>query len=232
MKKFISVIAALSAAALFVSCGSTKNTVQVSSQNVKVERVDWQGLSTGSMPPAWLEAVTSGDVYAVAKALDVDSKQNKVFVISNSGPNLDFLKAWTDNVDVVSEVSGSMSRVVGQSVQANMTGTPEEVQKNVEQAVTVASSVELIGLEKRASYWVQTRRLKTGVKEPSSDADYEPAVYTYYVVYTMSNEVFEKSLDSAMERGISENTENASVLKQIITASLAKTLIPDVDLDL
>lgn len=230
MKKIALSLSAIIAAALFASCGSTKNTVQISSQNVKIERVDWQGASTGSMPPAWLEAVTSGDRDAVAKSLNVDSKENKVFVISNSGSNLDFLKAWTDNVDAVSEVSGSMSRVVGQSVRANMSGTPEEVQKNVDQAVTVASSVELIGLEKRASYWVKTRRVKTGVKEAKTDDDYEPAVYNYYVVYTMSNEVFQKSLDSAMERGISENTENASVLKQIITASLAKALVPDVDL--
>lgn len=230
MKKIALSLSAIIAAALFASCGSTKNTVQISSQNVKIERVDWQGASTGSMPPAWLEAVTSGDRDAVAKSLNVDSKENKVFVISNSGSNLDFLKAWTDNVDAVSEVSGSMSRVVGQSVRANMSGTPEEVQKNVDQAVTVASSVELIGLEKRASYWVKTRRVKTGVKEAKTDDDYEPAVYNYYVVYTMSNDVFQKSLDSAMERGISENTENASVLKQIITASLAKALVPDVDL--
>lgn len=230
MKKIALGISAIIAAALFASCGSTKNTVQISSQNVKIERVDWQGASTGSMPPAWLEAVTSGDRDAVAKSLNVDPKENKVFVISNSGANLDFLKAWTDNVDAVSEVSGSMSRVVGQSVRANMGGTPEEIQKNVDQAVTVASSVELIGLEKRASYWVKTRRVKTGIKEAKTDADYEPAVYNYYVVYTMSNEVFQKSLDSAMERGVSENTENASVLKQIITASLAKTLVPDVEL--
>lgn len=230
MKKIALSLSAIIAAALFASCGSTKNTVQISSQNVKIERVDWQGASTGSMPPAWLEAVTSGDRDAVAKSLNVDSKENKVFVISNSGSNLDFLKAWTDNVDAVSEVSGSMSRVVGQSVRANMSGTPEEIQKNVDQAVTVASSVELIGLEKRASYWVKTRRVKTGVKEAKTDDDYEPAVYNYYVVYTMSNDVFQKSLDSAMERGISENTENASVLKQIITASLAKALVPDVDL--
>lgn len=230
MKKIALSLSAIIAAALFASCGSTKNTVQISSQNVKIERVDWQGASTGSMPPAWLEAVTSGDRDAVAKSLNVDSKENKVFVISNSGSNLDFLKAWTDNVDAVSEVSGSMSRVVGQSVRANMGGTPEEIQKNVDQAVTVASSVELIGLEKRASYWVKTRRVKTGVKEAKTDADYEPAVYNYYVVYTMSNEVFQKSLESAMDRGISENTENASVLKQIITASLAKALVPDVDL--
>ena len=230
MKKIALSLSAIIAAALFASCGSTKNTVQISSQNVKIERVDWQGASTGSMPPAWLEAVTSGDRDAVAKSLNVDSKENKVFVISNSGSNLDFLKAWTDNVDAVSEVSGSMSRVVGQSVRANMGGTPEEIQKNVDQAVTVASSVELIGLEKRASYWVKTRRVKTGVKEAKTDDDYEPAVYNYYVVYTMSNEVFQKSLESAMDRGISENTENASVLKQIITASLAKALVPDVEL--
>ena len=227
MKKIVLGMSALIAATLFLSCGSTKNTVNITSQNVKIERVDWQGASTGTMPPVWLEAVTSGDVEEVAKALNVDSKQYKVFVISNSGPNLDFLKTWTDNVDAVSEVSGSMSRVVGQSVQANMTGTSEEVQKNVEQAVKVASSVELIGLEKKASYWVKTRREKTGIIEPKYDSDYEPSVYTYYVVYIMSNEVFDRSLRASMDRGISENTENASLLKQLITASLAKTIIPE-----
>ncbi len=232
MKKIILGMAAvLAASAMLSSCGSSEKAAeakaQVTTPVVRIERVDWQGASTGTNPPSWVEAVTSGDVDVVASALKIDSKKNKVFVISNSGPNLDFLKAWTDNVNVVSEVSGSLSRVVGQVVQANMTGTTEEVQKNVDQAVKVASSVELIGLEKKASYWIQTRRVKTGVSTPASDDDYEPSVYTYYVVYSMANEVFEKSLKSAMERGISENTENASVLKQLITTTLAKTLIPE-----
>lgn len=231
MKKIIIGAAAVLAATwIFTGCFSSKNTesfAKVTTQNVVIQRIDWQGASTGTNPPAWVEAVTSGDVETVASALNIDARRNKVFVISNSGPNRDFLKSWTDNVDVVSEVSGTMSRVVGQAVQANMTGTAEEVQKSVEQAVTVASSVELNGLEKKASYWIQTRRQKTGIDNPVSDSDYEPPVYTYYVVYTMSNDVFEKSLKSATDRGIPENTENASVLKQIITSSLAKTLIPE-----
>lgn len=232
MKKIIlGMSAVIAASAMLTGCFSSKKAAEpmakVTTQNVVIQRIDWQGASTGSNPPAWVEAVTSGDVDTVASALNIDSKKYKVFVISNSGPNLDFLKAWTDNVNVVSEVSGSLSRVVGQAVQANMQGTTEEVQKSVNQAVTVASSVELNGLEKAASYWIQTRRQRTGVETPMSDDDYEPAVYTYYVVYKMESAVFDKSLKSATDRGIPENTENASVLKQIITTSLAKTLIPE-----
>lgn len=213
----------------FMSCGSTKNAVEVTTPGVKIERMDWQGASTGSMPPAWLEAVTNGDVDGVAKALNIDSSKYKVFVINNTGKTLDFIKVWTEQVDVVSEVAGSMSRVVGQTVKADLKGNADDVAKAVEQAVTIASSVELIGLEKKAQYWVKTRRLKTGVASPKSDADYDSPVYTYYVVYAMENEVFNKSLKSAVERGITGNTDQQNVLKQIITSCLAKTLIPEVD---
>ncbi len=234
MKKILYAVSAVILSALMFGCGSTKKaepapSVQISTPKIKIERMDWQGASIGSEPPAWLEAVVNGDVNSVAKALGVDSSKYKVFVLNNSGKTLDFVKVWTEQVDAVSEVAGSMSRVVGQTVKAQLQGTDEEVSKAVEQAVTVASSVELIGLEKKAQYWVKTRRLKTGVTTPQSDADYETPIYTYYVVYVMENNVFDKSLKSAIERGISGNTDQSNVLKQIITSCLAKTLIPDVE---
>ncbi len=235
MKKNLYCVSAVILSSLLFGCGSTKKTeapapqAQISRPTVKIERMDWQGASIGSEPPVWLEAVVNGDVNSVAKALNVDSSKYKVFVLNNSGKTLDFVKVWTEQVDAVSEVAGSMSRVVGQTVKAQLQGTDEEVSKAVEQAVTVASSVELIGLEKKAQYWVKTRRVKTGVQTPQSDSDYESPIYTYYVVYIMENSVFDKSLKSAMDRGISDNTDQSNVLKQIITSCLAKTLIPEVE---
>lgn len=224
MKKIVAL------AAMFVACVnlSVFAKAKVKEQKVVFQRVDWQGATTGKEPPEWLDAVTEGAVEEVGKALKIDTKQNKIFVVaSDPGKNLEFIRSWVDNVGVVEQVSGTLSRVVGSAVQADMEGTPEEVERAVKTATTVASSVELIGLEKKAQYWVKTRRLMTG-KKGKKDSDYEDPLYTYYVVYVMSNDVFEKSLKSSMERGIPENTDQASVLKQIITASLAQTILPTV----
>ena len=53
----------------------------------------------GSEIPAWVKAVSDGAVRKVYKSLVLDMNEDKIFVLYNTGNDLDFLKTWTDQVN-------------------------------------------------------------------------------------------------------------------------------------
>ncbi|MCQ2240087.1 hypothetical protein [Treponema sp.] len=207
-----------------LGCSSTKNVKQ--NRNV-VEQIDWQGAATGRDIPEWVDYVVDGDTSKIAKELKMPEDQWQLFVILGQGPNLDFVKAWTDNVDVIAEVSQTLSRVVKTDLQASMQSSdPAQIEKTLNMADRVISLVELNGLVKKNQYWIQTRTAK--VKKPKSDDDYNPAVYNYYVVYAMDKAVYEESIKRAVEKGFAnEQTSEAQAIKEIMLASLSKNVSPE-----
>ena len=85
---------------------------------VKIEIVNRPGMALGTEIPSWVEAVLEGDNKTIAKSLKIDLKENQIFVFSNQGDDLEFLKTWTDQVDVQRQVANSFSMAVGQSANA------------------------------------------------------------------------------------------------------------------
>ena len=75
---------------------------------VKIEIVNRPGMALGTDIPSWVEAVLEGDNKTIAKSLKIDLKENQIFVFSNQGEDLEFLKTWTDQVDARAEIASSI----------------------------------------------------------------------------------------------------------------------------
>ena len=136
MKRFIvSVLTVLALGGLLASCGSTlklKGEEPVMNTGTP-EVIDYQGLALGSAVPDWVIAIGDGSEKRVRKSLDIpNSKQ--VFILQNKGTDLDFLKAWTDQVDARAEIASSIEQTIAQTVQSEMEVRQTEEQQKVKAA--------------------------------------------------------------------------------------------------
>lgn len=194
----------------------------------KIEIVNRPGIALGTEIPDWVQAVLEGENKKVAKSLKIDLKESQVFVFSNQGTDLEFLKTWTDQVDVQRQVANSFSVAVGQSANAVFQGSSGDENKKkmaIDQTVKALSAIELNGLLKEAQYWMQFRKPKQGVKvnkkSPESSYDY---YYEYYVVFVMSRSVYDDQLNAALN-GIDDNASETVLLKKALSENLRAPLI-------
>lgn len=189
------------------------------------EVIDYPGKALGTPVPDWVFAVDQGANKKIAKALGLDSK-TKVFVVTNKGTDLDFLKTWSDQVDIKAEVASAIEQTVAQSVQAAFAGHDADTQTK-ERAYNIYSAamtnLTLNGLQKEAHYWIKTRTLKTGKKKGFSDSDYD-IEYTYYVVFGIDKESFEDQMLAAIA-DIEDNTNQSELLKSVLTEKLNETIM-------
>lgn len=185
--------------------------------------IDYQGATLGKEVPQWVEVLVEGENAKVEKALGLSGV--KTFIVEATGPNKEFLQTWTDLVRIETEVAGQIERQVAQSIQATMKGTEAdetEVQKAIDMYAASLKNVTINGLEKKASFWIQTQTVKPGLKKAKSPEDLI-IQYTYYVVYVCDQKMFEKQIKSAME-DIEDNTKYADILRQKTTEALVGTL--------
>ncbi len=232
MKK--SLFLAFSAAAmLFASCGTTSKVegsgIKADAPKVGAAKVvldEWQGSELGGEIPQWVVELANGNYgeTALAKVMP-DIKGKKTFVTIGYGDNLDFVRQWTDLVDVETEVASTLSRVAAKAVQAEMEGKgAKEGQKNVDATTTEQTlnmyrtsltSVRFSGLEKTAQFWTLSH--KEAGKE-SYDSK-----YSYYSVWTIDKKLFEDQLKSAMSN-IDETSTEEKALKDMVRQRLAEQL--------
>lgn len=219
------------AAAVCLACIGSVNTFaakKAKQQKVKVEIVDRLGMALGTDIPGWVEAVLEGENKKIAKSLKIDLDETQIFVFSNQGNDLEFLKTWTDQVDVQRQVANSISIAVGQSATAVLqatSGSEDSMQRAIDQTVKALSALELNGLLKEAQYWIQFKRPKQGVKvtkkSPESAFDY---YYEYYVVFTMNRNVYDRQLEAALS-GVEDNTSETKLLKEALSENLRAPLV-------
>ncbi|MBQ7753196.1 MAG: hypothetical protein IJR80_06025 [Treponema sp.] len=233
MKKLLLAAAMLTTLVTTNAFGAKKGKVA----KQKIEIVNRPGLALGSDIPGWVLAVLEGDNKTIAKALKIDMKESQIFVFSNQGTDLEFLKNWTDQVDVQRQVANSFSLAVGQSANAVFQGTSgDENSKKLamDQTIKAISAIELNGLLKESQYWIQFRKPKQGVKinkkSPDSAFDY---YYEYYVVFTMSRDIYDAQLDAALN-GMEDNASETVLLKKAVAEKLREPLLdkiadPDVE---
>lgn len=195
---------------------------------VKIEIVNRPGMALGTEIPSWVEAVLEGDNKTIAKALKIDLKENQIFVFSNQGDDLEFLKTWTDQVDVQRQVANSFSMAVGQSANAVFQGSSGDENKKkmaIDQTIKALSAMEINGLLKESQYWIQFRKPKQGVKvtkkSPDSAYDY---YYEYYVVFTMNRDIYDTQLEAALS-GVEDNASETALLKKALSQNLREPLI-------
>ncbi len=195
---------------------------------VKIEIVNRPGMALGTDIPSWVQAVLEGDNKSIAKSLKIDLKEHQIFVFSNQGNDLEFLKTWTDQVDVQRQVANSFSLAVGQSANAafqGASGDENRKQMVIDQTIKALSAIEINGLLKESQYWIQFRKPKQGVKitkkSPDSAYDY---YYEYYVVFTMSRDIYDAQLDAALN-GIEDNASETAILKKALSENLRAPLL-------
>ena len=208
----VTLVACLGSAASFAA--------KAKEQKVKIEIVNRPGMALGTDVPGWVQAVLEGDNKGIAKALKIDPEETQVFVFSIQGDDLEFLKTWTDQVDVQRQVANSFSMAVGQSANAVLQGTSgseSNMQRAIDQTVKALSAMEINGLLKDAQYWIQFKRPKQG----ESAFDY---YYEYYVVFTMKRSIYDKQLDAALN-GVEDNASETVLLKKALSANLREPLI-------
>ena len=170
MKKTIFILSVV-AAALFSSCGTTKvsgsgikgNAAKVQKNYVTI--LDYQGASFGSEIPQWVVEIGNGNYSAeYLSPIMPGIAGKKPFVVVSRGDNLEFTKQWADLVDVEVQVGDEMQRIVGKAVSAAQKGRskqsgdvkdPTSLEQELNMYKQAVSAVELNGLEKIASYWIQ-----------------------------------------------------------------------------
>lgn len=198
-------------------------------QKTKIEIVNRPGMALGTAIPAWVEAVLEGDNKVIAKSLKIDQADSQIFVFTNQGNDLEFLKTWTDQVDVQRQVANSFSMAVGQSANAVFQGNSSEIETKrnqvIDQTVKALSAMEINGLMKEAQYWIQFKRPKQGVKitKKSKDSDFD-YYYEYYVVFTMNRGIYDTQLQAALD-GVEDNASETVLLKKALSENLRAPLI-------
>ena len=232
MKKllFLSTIATV---LLLASCGTT-NKVEGSGIKAKDPKVatakvildEWQGSELGGEIPQWVVELANGNYGEVALAKVMpDIKGKKTFVTIGYGDNLDFVRQWTDLVDVETEVASTLSRVAAKAVQAEMQAKtaesgqkrvdPTETEKTLNMYRTSLTSVRFSGLEKLAQFWTLSHKQKG---KESYDSK-----YSYYSVWTIDKKMFEDQLNAAM-KNIEETSTEERALKDMVRQKLADQL--------
>lgn len=232
MKRLIGFAAALTALALFAGCASSsvkgsgvkgKAGKMVSS---KIEIVDYQGASFGKEIPEWVMLVAEGQysTNVLSKAMS-DLKNKKVFVTLAQGDNLEFVKQWTDLVDVEVQVGDTMQRVVGKAVSASEVAggkevgkdaQPTELERSLSMYKEAVSAVEVNGLEKVASYWIE--KIVTDKNKNKIES------FEYYAVWAMDKDRYDRQIDAAMD-SVQDNTSEGEKLKEILRTKLADVMI-------
>lgn len=213
---------------LCLMCVTSVFAAKAKEQKVKIEVVNRPGLALGTDIPEWVVAVLEGDNKSIAKSLKIDLKDTQIFVFSNQGTDLEFLKTWTDQVDVQRQVANSFSMAVGQSANAVFQGSAGDENKRqqaIDQTVKALSAIEINGLSKDAQYWMQFKRPKQGLKvtkkSPESSYDY---YYEYYVIFTMPRAIYEAQLEAALN-GIEDNASETELLKKALSENLRAPLL-------
>jgi hypothetical protein len=233
MKKMLGVSAILTALVLIAGCKTT--TVKGSGLKGadpkmavgKTAIIDYQGRELGGEIPLWVKELANGNYSesALSKIMP-DVKGKKVFVTIGYGDNLDFVRQWTDLVDVETEVTSTLERVAVKAVEAGMKGStaatgtqtvsPAEIQKNQDMYRASLSSVRVTGLEKIAQYWILSQVVdgKTALTEPK---------YSYYAVWGIEKNIYETHIDEAMKK-INDTTTEGEMLKKMVREKLVEKL--------
>lgn len=227
MKKLMIVFAILMAAVFLTSCTSTAKDIEGTGVDLAANKptiIDYKGQAFGSDIPGWVLDASDGNNKAVAKALKLDGK--KVWILQNDGQDLDMLKLWTDQIDGRAQIASGIEQTVADLVTAEMSASEADTatkQQMVDEFSSRVTNLTLEGLEKETDYWTQTQTLKPGVKAKKATADDYTYKFTYLVVFTMDEDLYEKQIDAAFA-DVGNNDDQSQLLREVVTTQLKEKL--------
>ena len=238
MKKSILILSVVTAL-VFAGCGTTKtvkgsgikgNAAKVQKSYVTI--LDYQGASFGSEIPQWVVEIGNGNYSAEALTPILPGiSGKKPFVVVARGDNLEYTRQWADLVDVENQVGDEMQRIVGKAVSAVQKGRAKQVGDTKDATVLeqelnmykqAVSAVELNGLEKIASYWIQKE------VKPSKNSKESKVYYEYYAVWGMNKKLYDIQIQSALD-GVEDNTDEGKALKETLSLKLQNMMITSND---
>ena len=238
MKKSILILSVVTAL-VFAGCGTTKtvkgsgikgNAAKIQKSYVTI--LDYQGASFGSEIPQWVVEIGNGN-YSAEALLPIlpGISGKKPFVVVARGDNLEYTRQWADLVDVENQVGDEMQRIVGKAVSAVQKGRAKQVGDTKDATVLeqelnmykqAVSAVELNGLEKIASYWIQKE------VKPSKNSKESKIYYEYYAVWGMNKKLYDIQIQSALD-GVEDNTDEGKALKETLSLKLQNMMITSND---
>jgi len=242
MKKMYKTVSIFIAAVLLFAVAGCGTTSSVKGSGIKGAKpimaasrakiIDYQGAAFGKEVPEWVIKVAEGEYSETALSTVMPAlKGRKVFVTMADGDNLEFVKQWTDLVDVETQVGDTMQRIVGKVVSASedakaremgKEADPTEVNRKLKLYKEAVAAVEINGLEKTASYWIEKQ---TGSKKDGNFKD----VYEYYAVWSMDKKVYDAQLNAALDN-VQDNTSEAETLKKTLKNKLNELVLSSNDL--
>ena len=242
MKKMYKTVSIFIAAALLFVIAGCGTTSSVKGSGIKGEKpvmaasrakiIDYQGAAFGEEVPEWVIKVAEGEYSETALSTVMPAlKGRKVFVTMADGDNLEFVKQWTDLVNIETQVGDTLQRIVGKVVTASedvkaremgKEADPTEVNRKLKLYKESVSTVEINGLEKTTDYWIEKQ---TGSKKKGNFKD----VYEYYAVWSMDKKVYDAQLNAALDN-VQDNTSEAETLKKTLKNKLNDLVLSSNDL--
>lgn len=217
MKKII--IVAIAFAALFAEFVFAAKP-KAKDKSGTTEIIEHKGSAWGVEIPDWTKTVLmTPNQKTLKKALGLSDM--KIWVLTKSGRNLDFLQTWVDQVDARAEIAASIKQVIGDRVKAHMSGSSDdrEIEKTIERESERIAAASVVGLEKETDWWTCNRHLKPGVKKGKENDDYI-LQYTYMVIYAMNESLFKDQLTQAFK-----NMKDDLDVTDALVATIAEDLI-------
>jgi hypothetical protein len=210
--------AALTLLAL-AACGSSpsgKRTANAAApaQAKTIERVyvDYKGAVTGSDIPDWVEAAVDDDQEAIGR---ISRFKGKAPIIDYAqGQNLDLLRSWVNNFNAQAAVSRRISNYVEANFGGVQLGDKDTAENRafIKDVVATCSNVRFNGLAREMDYWVKLRTIDRG-------RGTETEAYTYYVVYSISEDDLRSQIDAAMGK-VTAKTKDQQELKSEIESAM------------
>ncbi|MBQ7882231.1 MAG: hypothetical protein IJ312_05925 [Treponema sp.] len=237
-KKFLSVLCASALTFALISCATTsvkKTGIKGNAATIKknyIQILDYQGASFGSEIPLWVVEIGSGNYSSeYLKSIMPGIAGKKVFVTVARGDNLAFTQQWTDLVDIEVQVGDEIQRVVGKAVSASQKGRAKQtgdakdstvLEQELNMYKQAVSAVELNGLEKIASYWIQKE------VKPTKNSKESKIYYEYYAIWGMKEGFYNSQIKNAMDN-IDDNTDEGRALKSALSKKLRNIMITSND---
>jgi hypothetical protein len=179
-------------------------------QAENIERVilDYKGADLGAQIPDWVYLANDDNYDTIIK---LSRFKGKIPIInSGTGKNLDMLRSWVNNFNVQAEVSRRISNMVDAKFSGGQLGskdTPENI-SFIKEIVATFSQTEINGLAKEMDFWSKLRIIDHG-KETEEEH------YTYYVVYSISEDDLNYQIAQAMGKIAAKNQEQADLKTEV-----------------
>jgi len=210
MKKVVVLFSGCLSLAFAFFCAGCASAPKVNEISGPTEIIEHKGTAFGVAQPEWVGVVLgTPNQKTLSKALGINKH---IWVVSKSGPNLDFVKTWADQVDARAEIGASIKQGISDFVGGHAQGDKTDVEETVERYSARASAVSVAGLNKETDWWVLGR---TKLQKKN---DVEPK-YTYIVVYSMDEDMYSKHIKEAFKG------ENDKVIDDLIKYLMNYTMV-------